>query len=503
MALAAALVAAAVPSALAQEVDPELPVDGRDDAVVVAVIDNAFTPYHWDFLASKMPQHQDEDPENDLPLTEAPDTWLPGFPSPEEFASYRRLDLTLEDTLAGRSIASLDAADSAVWNTVQQSTPGNINYHWIPGTKAIGALTFSGGKIHGTGTSHGIGTSSVSVGNRFGTCPECLVVFIQYGGEANGERAIEWAMSQPWIDVVTNSYGFSQVERDRLYSGSDTEAQRTASERGQTILFSAGNGITNTFTIPNSTLFSSQEGPDWIVTVGAVHPTSGGSYTGHGKPADVAGVGGGYPSSYGAATVGGNGQGFGGTSNATPQVAGAYSRALYLARMGLEGPSRAQEDGVIAVGEEPFACGEARPDCELGDGVLTAKELRTRVLHAAQRTPAGMTVGGLHDPAPAVGEDELLNEGHGSFFGRLRGWDSYLTEFDRIWGPMEGTAEPTARPSGEREWMVVDSFCRQEIWGDWNGGYFRQGSTPLPGPDPLFPLRTGLEQACPALFPPV
>lgn len=51
--------------------------------------------------------------------------------------------------------------------------------------------------------------------------------------------------------------------------------------------------------------------------------------------------------------------------------------------------------------------------------------------------------------------------------------------------------------------MTVDSFCRQEIWGDWKGGYFLRGATTLPGPDQAYPLRTALETACPHLFPPV
>ncbi|HEV3473175.1 MAG TPA: hypothetical protein VG408_08235, partial [Actinomycetota bacterium] len=46
------------------------------DAVVVAVIDSGFSPYHWDYLSSKMPQHQDDDRTNDLPLNDAPHSWL-------------------------------------------------------------------------------------------------------------------------------------------------------------------------------------------------------------------------------------------------------------------------------------------------------------------------------------------------------------------------------------------------------------------------------------------
>lgn len=496
----------------AQEPPDEPPVrTGADDATVVAVIDSGIAPYHWDFLASRMPQAQDEDPTNDLPLDQAPDTWLPGFPDPSSFATYNRFDLTLEETNAGRSISSMDAADASKWNAVKPSTATSRHYYWFPGTKIIGGLTFSAtGRIHAASGTHGQGTTSVSVGNIFGTCAECVLVFIQYGSVADGERAIEWAESQPWIDLISNSYGFSLAERDRLYSGSNTEMSKAASTRGQTILFSSGNGISNTFTVPNQTYFSSQEGPDWMITVGGVNPSSGGSYTGAGKPADIAGLGSAYPSSYGASTVGNAGSNFSGTSNATPQVAGLFAKSLYEARRELPGPSRAQSGGVIGVqdpderlGETPFACAATRPSCELGDGVLTAKELRTRLFHGATHTPEGMTVGGLTPPTPPVGEDEFLAEGHGTYFGKKNGTASYLAEVERVVGPLTGRAATLARPTGEQEWMVVDSYCRQEIWGGWGDGYYVSGQTQLPGPTPPGPIRTLLQTTCPQLFPPV
>lgn len=477
------------------------------DATVVAVIDSGFSPYHWDFLASQMPQAQDDDPGNDLPLDSPPDTWLPGFADTDGFASYRSLELTLEETSERRRIDSLSRTDAELWDSVEESTASAVNYHWLPGTKVIGAVTF-GGELDGGSGAHGHGSASVSVGNHYGSCPECLLVFIRFDSRASGEAAIDWAMSQPWIDAITNSYGFSLVARDRLYSGSDTELQRQASRRGQTIFFSAGNGQGNAFTAPNTTLFSSQEGPDWIVTVGAVSPRTGGSYSGHGKPADVAGVGLSYPSSYQARTVGGPGTGFGGTSNSTPTIAGTYARGLYQARRDLPGASRAQHDGVVAMtgpgADEPFVCEQARPECELGDGVLTASELRTRLFHGAVHTAAGTTVSVLDvGPAPAIGEDEFLNEGHGTYLARLNGDEAWLEEFERLLAPLQGRAPALARPEGEREWMTVDSYCRQSLWGAWSGGYYVDGATALPGTDPDWPIRSGLEASCPSMFPPV
>jgi len=465
-----------------------------EDATVVAVIDSAFSPYHWDYLASKMPV--------DMPLDTAPDRWLSGFPSKRSFAGYRSLDLTLPTKDEATPYANLDQPDEEAWAEVKQSSAEEINYYWIPGTKVIGALDFAGNQIRGAPNAHGTGTSSVAVGNLHGTCPECLLVFISYGDATTGEAAISWAMRQPWIDVITNSYGFSAtpVTRDRIYSGSDTALQRNASARGQTIFFSAGNGYENAFLVPNGTLLSSQEGPDWIVTVGAVSPGAHASYTGHGKPADIASLGSGYPSAYNSPTVSGSGD-FSGTSNATPVIAGTYARALYLARRDLNGPSRVQQGGRIASGGA-FRCGRARPKCELRDGVLTAQELRRRLFLGARHTEPGLTPGGV-GTLPAIGEEEFLSEGHGSYFARETGKvGAWLKEFERIIGPLEGRAKELKRPDGERDWMIVDSWCRQHLWGAWTGGYYIDGKTKLPaGAEPAWPVRSTILDVCPHLQP--
>ncbi|MDP9067237.1 MAG: S8/S53 family peptidase [Actinomycetota bacterium] len=476
---------------------------GPGDATVVAVIDFTFAPYHWDYVASKMPQATDGDRSNDLPLDKAPDKWLPGFPDTSEFTSYKALDLSLEEKNQTAVIEALDKKDKKVWEGVKKSEGKKLHYYWMPDTKVIGAIDFGGNKIHGPSRSHGTGTSSVSVGNIHGTCPSCLMVFLDIADQKSGEAALSWAMKQPWIDAITNSYGFSltPVTRDRLYSGSNVKLQKQASERGQTIFFSAGNGQENAFLIPNTTLFSSQEGPDWIVTVGAVSPGAHASYTGHGKPADIASLGSRYPAAYGSPFVGGTGSGgFGGTSNATPVIAGTYANALYQARQDMAGPSRLQSGGLISRGR--FDCGGIRRECELGDGKLTAEELRQRLFEGAEHTNPGMTPAGV-GALPPIGEDEYLNEGHGSYFARESGEDAArIAEFrSRLYGPLTGFSSAPKRPKDEREWMIVDSFCRQHLWGSWSDGYYVEGKTKLPGRDLDHPLRSAIETTCPTLRP--
>lgn len=493
------------------------PVKAGDDAVVVAVIDSGISPYHWDFLASKMPQATDRDRTNDLPLDKDPATWLKGFPK-KGFASKTGLNLHLEEQDEAARISTLYAKDAALWKSVKNSTPSAINYYWFPGTKVIGGLSFGyteqvtealdvatadvpvAGYTYSPlyGTDHGQGTSSVSVGNLHGTCPECLIVHITAADTTATEQALAWAESQPWIDVVSNSYGLQTVPtgavRDGLYGG-PTERQRAASERGQTIVFSAGNGIENGFVVPFSTLTSSVKGPDWVITVGATVPgSSGATESGSGKPVDVSGIGENYPSAYNSTSVT-NGSRFSGTSNAAPTVAGTYARGLYLARRAMAGPSRVQAGGVISVGRA--SCGKARRACEVGDGTLTAVELRDRLLKGAKSTGGGTAPGGL-TALPRVADEHYANEGFGTYYARLKQDDAlWLAEFDRFFGPVVGTRAALPRPADEAAWFVVDSWCRQHVFGSWSGGYFRQGRTALPGPDPAAaPVRTAYAVAC-------
>lgn len=479
------------------------------DATVIAVIDTGFSPYHQDFSASRIKGGR-------LPLGEAPHTWLPGFPDPAGFASYSPLRLTLA---AGddADIDGLHARDQAQWDSVAESGTEGVQYRWIPGTKVVGALTFgpqpedrassralfSGrGDIYGSGSrDHGMGTASAAVGNTFGTCPQCLLVFIQYTTQDSAERALTWANRQPWIDAVTNSYGFSNSVgvRDQVYNGTDVETMRDASERGQTTFFSAGNGVENNFTVPQSTLLSSQKGPDWVVTVSATDPDASRGYSGTGKPADVVGIGSGYPTSYNATTAS-NGEDFAGTSNAAPQIAGTYGRALWEARRALRGTSRTQRAGVVAAGD-PVTCGSRRRNCELSDGRLTAVELRARLLRGATPTAGAFTDGlGGGTTAPAPADARFANEGHGTYRGRLDpAWESVFAS--RVMAPMLGrTAEPR-RPVGETEWFRVDSACRQHIWGKWAGGaYTDDRTTPQPTTDPTTsPTRALIQTTCPYL----
>jgi hypothetical protein len=507
---------------------------GAGDATVIAVLDSGMSPYHWDYLASKMPQARNADRSDDLPLSVSPDKWLPGFPSPRSFASYQPLKLTLDQHDDTAKMDALHAKDQKAWDSFKPSGPTGVNYYWVPGTKIIGAMSFGpeqpsqvaattvGNAAHKQGVDdplgnvypyipyygvggaeHGMGTSSVAVGNEHGTCPECLLVFLQFTDDASGNRAIEWALKQPWIDAISNSYGFhtagTATTRDNVYGGANTALQKQASDRGQTIFWSAGNGYENAFVTPNQTIMSSQKGPDWIVTVTASTPTGSANQTGAGKPADVTGVGDGYPSAYGSTRVTG-GQRFSGTSNATPTIAGTYGRALYVARRAMQGASRVQAGGVVARGA--FTCGTRRRLCELGDGRLTATELRARLLLSAPHRTTGHAPGGETNQ-PFKADERYAAEGHGTYLARVKGDDAeWLAEFDLIRKPLFGLAIPAPRPEDEKAWFLVDSWCRQHIWGAWTGGYYVAGKSPLPADDAAHPTRAAYRNGCQGLVRP-
>jgi hypothetical protein len=122
------------------------------------------------------------------------------------------------------------------------------------------------------------------------------------------------------------------------------------------------------------------------------------------------------------------------------------------------------------------------------------------LLHGGIRTPEGPTPVVDVDNPVTTDEYDFAAEGHGTYFGHMRGPEQLEAEMARITGPMDGTAALTPRPAGERDWMIVDSFCRQALWGPWTGGYYVNDVTPLPADSPLWPTRTALRHTCERLL---
>lgn len=466
------------------------PHGAGEDAVVVAVLDWEMNPYHWDFLADHMPQHTDEDPTNDLPLHEDPSLWLPGFPNPDAFASYDALNLNLTPEDPDAVPDELHDMDQDEWAKMEQTTSDEVHYRYIPGTKAIGFISTADRDGYAA-SSHGVGASSVSVGNLHGTCPSCLLVFVDIPGPA-GE---EWVREQDWIDATTHSYEGSTVGgnvRDSVVD-CNTDARQEAVERGQQIFWAAGNGLVNTFTAPQTTLASCEKGPEWTVTVGAIHPNSEASYTGHGKPVHVSSIGQAYPSAGGDTVT--DESTFSGTSSATPTTTGLYAQALHELRSATEGSERIQQDGIIL--QSDATCGQANPACPLADGILTVHALRNALFQAAQHTNQRFHASVVGDEAiPAEGTKETLlwTQGYGAFSGHLGDVDAQV---QAIVDHATGQA-PLDEDQDVTDWMRAYSWCAQQIWGTWDHGAWAAGD-PLPEPDPAWPIQTWMaSEDCPA-----
>jgi hypothetical protein len=135
----------------------------------------------------------------------------------------------------------------------------------------------------------------------------------------------------------------------------------------------------------------------------------------------------------------------------------------------------------------------------VGDGRLTAVELRDRLLKGAKSTGGGTAPGGLSH-VPRLADEHYANEGYGTYRARVRQDDDlWLAELSDFVGPLLGTKAALARPADEAAWFVVDSWCRQHVFGEWSGGAWKHGR-PLPAADPAAaPVRTAYASACKGL----
>ncbi len=456
---------------------------------VVAVIDNGFNPYHYDFVAHQHPWNRDSTTLNDFDFTRDPATYIDGFPGAE------RVDITIPTT-PGTDVGALHTADADEWSKIKRSTSRNdVKLYWLPDTKVVAAASFTGNGVYASNSAHGTRSAASAAGNWHGTCQECVFVLL----EGLSYEALRWAVAQSWIDVVTNSWGSGLtvgltqgIVRDNIAPGGYPAETKAAVDRGQTVVFSAGNGLVNAFTITTSTYTTGTAGPDWMVTVGAVTPTSHQSYTGSSTPVDIASVGSSYPSTGGSSA---NGTGtHSGTSNAAPVIAGYFAKAIQVARESMGDLTVQHADGIIASGT-PVPCGAANPDCPLGDGILTRKELHDTIYHNVYPTPQRISTGTF----PTT-EYAYYYQGHGTLVGHMDGEAVYQAEVDRLVDALHGAVAPYERPKGEKNWMTVDSRCRQLMWGTWDGGYWTGGQPEL---DPVEdPVATFVDSWCskPAFF---
>lgn len=344
---------------------------------VIAFVDSGINPYHQDFRAPDFVHH--------------PSQYIEGYPVAAQSAQ-----LSYEIADAEGYTAARDADDEVLSDLARN------RLYWFPGTRIIGGYsTGSGGAgayperniIDENG--HGTGVASVAAGRFFGSNPNALIVMV----EALGDSSLNWATSQPWIDIVSNSWGIIA----NLPLGSTT-ATRNATRRGQTVAFAAGNGATNTNSSTvfppggpvedpckcktpdsNPSLTTQYGGPSWVLTVGATSPINGQAHWWHSIPVDVSSFG----SKWRAAAYDGvqreQNRDFGGTSCATPTTSGVLSAVIERARQVLGDTTGGQRPGqVIAAASATVTLPATGP---LADGALTRAEAEAIILKTAYPVP--------------------------------------------------------------------------------------------------------------------
>ncbi|MDQ3955637.1 MAG: S8/S53 family peptidase [Actinomycetota bacterium] len=332
--------------------------------VVIAFVDTGINPYHHDFRAPDFVHH--------------PSKFVEGYPAkaPSLKLAFPKADAS--------GYEAARAADDANWKAVKKS-----KLYWFPGTRIIGGISV---RPYGTSSDseerkilddHGHGTNSASVaaGRYFGSNPTALIVMV----EGLGPAPLEWANSQEWIDIVSNSWGYStpKLPLDRLDGG--LASTRVATRRGQSVVFSAGNGATGTMTAPDSdpSIMSSSAGPSWHLTIGAASPVNGQAHWWHSIPVDVSSFGSKWRAADGFGVKRTATRDFGGTSCAAPTTAGVLSAIIERARIALGDTAGGQRRGqAVAVGKKKLAKGPIK------DGVLTRLEAEALVQKTAFPVPA-------------------------------------------------------------------------------------------------------------------
>lgn len=307
---------------------PAMQTEMPEASVVVAVIDSGTTPYHDAFQRESL---------SDEALARYVNDGVPP----------RRIQLTQTGTFEERF-----EADKEIWEGI---APGELVY--FEGTALLG-VSFSGGipVLDDPGSAHGTGTTgSVLSGN-----PNATVVLVE-GTNSDSER---WAASQPWIDIVSMSYGPTgsiPVAGSAVF-GLDT-AKQTHTMWGAGMI-PVGASDNSPSLAPND----ETAGPPWVIGVAGDHPEADARCREH--------VSGTFPDVTADFTqdlpksnsIDGVNAGYSGTSFSTPMTAGVLSAALQGVREAW-GHEEGIQDGALAIG----------PDGQ----TLTNEDLRSVLFRAA------------------------------------------------------------------------------------------------------------------------
>jgi hypothetical protein len=399
--------------------------DAPTGQAVVALIDTGINPYNVAYR-------------DDSPLGQQhPSTYIEGFP-----ADAPALHLTLD---AEDYDAAL-VADCATWAGVERG-----QLYWVPGTRIIGAASFQhadatcedgvlDGEVHILdGGGHGTMTSSRAAGAGYGACPTCRIVAIEYTGSVNlvgpaGSEdgpieAIDLAARHAdWIDVQSNSWGPIVPAYDPTSAGGllganphfIREVERVSA--AMPAFWASGNGAAfRGGALGHPTPLTPHATPSAIMVGGhdSGYVTTWPGFPPHLVSDACASWAAEHDSIEGSAEDIG-----GGTSGATPFVAGRGAQLLADARALLGDTGTGQQaDGVMAAGDPTGISGGP-----LADGVLTRTEWQRLLYTTATPRPAAQhedgppcgVLGAPYNEVPVAWQDvpdgfpEYLNIGYGA-----------------------------------------------------------------------------------------
>jgi hypothetical protein len=425
--LAALLVigALAISPATAEDAEP-----ATADAVI-GFIDTGINPYHTTFrdTSDRAQQH--------------PSTYIEGYP--EDAVA---LHLTLD---AEEYRAAVVADCERIWKQVK---PGQL--YWFPGTKIIGATSTNPagnvqcgaegptGQVILDTNGHGTMVASRGASNEYGACPDCLVVAIQFPGSVNlinpgasnapTLAAIRWtAANADWIDAQSNSWGpivpgWEPTGQAGLLTAGPALV-RAVEEVSQAHLafWASGNGAAfRGGVLGHPTLLTPHFTPS-AITVGGHDSGQVNVWPGF-PPHLVSDSCSSWAARINTLDESRENQG-GGTSAATPFVAGGAGEILRQARVLLGDDRtgvRTDADGTQIVAEGDPGAIDSGP---LADGVLTMEEWKRLTYVTATPRPVrqhedGPPCGpGPYGPTPILWKDvpdeypEFLHIGYGAVDG--------------------------------------------------------------------------------------
>lgn len=308
----------------------------------------------------------------------------PGLVHPADAVpGYPRVSLPVDLTFGATYEDSLQASQAAL-DTIQDWTLHHVpdtalSYHGGTGARATFVDTYP----------HGAQASSQIACGAYGLAPNAhLVILPWYAHPGDRVPLLEWVTAQDWIDVVHLNV------QDGPSPTSKIPQVNALIASGKLVVIAAGNGVNGGGTAYPSEL-SRYNGPVGSLVAGAIDGHGYTSYSNYNPDVSMDGSGtlAAAPRSFGTTT-------FGGTSSASPRLAGYAARLLGELR---------HEFGHTGQGLLTLPAGATPPaEGPLSDGTLTAAELHEVIRKTADPRPhpsaydgsTGSTTGSPPEPSP-------------------------------------------------------------------------------------------------------